>query len=202
MAVNCPKCGSQYDVTLFEFGRTINCACGERVGLAQRIELPASAHLRFFADVMLHRLVRFLRALGLDTAWEDAIPDAELVRRSLVENRSILTLDRRLLSEWTVGNILLLQSDAADKQLREVVARFGIGRPPKIFTRCLICNTVLRPARRDEVLANVPVAIRSKTGDFRFCPACRKTYWEGSHTGRMRSMLDAVFDRPEDRPSD
>ena len=33
MAVVCPGCGRQYDVTLFSFGRTIHCTCGTRVGL-------------------------------------------------------------------------------------------------------------------------------------------------------------------------
>ena len=32
MAVLCPKCGAQYDHTLFAFGRTITCDCGAEVG--------------------------------------------------------------------------------------------------------------------------------------------------------------------------
>lgn len=28
MAVICPKCKSQYDITLFQFGRTLKCDCG------------------------------------------------------------------------------------------------------------------------------------------------------------------------------
>ena len=28
MAVRCPKCGREYDVTLFEFGRSVVCECG------------------------------------------------------------------------------------------------------------------------------------------------------------------------------
>jgi len=28
MAIICPKCKSQYDITLFEFGRTLKCDCG------------------------------------------------------------------------------------------------------------------------------------------------------------------------------
>ncbi len=33
MGVPCQHCGREYDVTLFEFGRTIWCTCGSRVGL-------------------------------------------------------------------------------------------------------------------------------------------------------------------------
>jgi len=31
MAILCPKCGHQYDVTLFEFGNIVKCDCGARV---------------------------------------------------------------------------------------------------------------------------------------------------------------------------
>lgn len=33
MAIVCPRCGAEYDVTLFGFGRAIRCACGESVDL-------------------------------------------------------------------------------------------------------------------------------------------------------------------------
>jgi len=35
MAIICPKCGAQYDVTLFQFGRTIVCSCGQVVDAAK-----------------------------------------------------------------------------------------------------------------------------------------------------------------------
>jgi len=28
MAIICPRCGREYDITLFQFGRTITCDCG------------------------------------------------------------------------------------------------------------------------------------------------------------------------------
>lgn len=33
MAIQCPRCRRQYDVTLFEYGRTLRCDCGERIDL-------------------------------------------------------------------------------------------------------------------------------------------------------------------------
>jgi len=33
VAITCPQCGRQYDVTLFEFGRRIRCDCGEDIAL-------------------------------------------------------------------------------------------------------------------------------------------------------------------------
>ena len=95
MAITCHGCGREYDVTLFQFGRTIRCTCGARVGLEHRIG-PAvdEARPRFIADAMLGRLARWLRTLGYDTAYDDRIADADLVRRSLTEGRHLLTRDR------------------------------------------------------------------------------------------------------------
>jgi hypothetical protein len=39
MAITCPRCGSQFDVTLFQFGHKVRCLCGEEIaypGLDQR----------------------------------------------------------------------------------------------------------------------------------------------------------------------
>ena len=33
MAIKCPQCGAEYDVTLFTFDRKINCDCGACVDL-------------------------------------------------------------------------------------------------------------------------------------------------------------------------
>jgi hypothetical protein len=33
MSLRCPKCGREHDVTLFEFGREVVCACGRRLSL-------------------------------------------------------------------------------------------------------------------------------------------------------------------------
>ena len=48
MAIICPACGRQYDVTLFEFERQVRCECGARLDLSSghvvaRGELPSRA---------------------------------------------------------------------------------------------------------------------------------------------------------------
>jgi ssDNA-binding Zn-finger/Zn-ribbon topoisomerase 1 len=40
MAIICPKCGAQYDVTLFAFGRTVVCECGQVVDATQPHRKP------------------------------------------------------------------------------------------------------------------------------------------------------------------
>lgn len=195
MFVECARCRRQYDAAQFQNGRTIDCACGERVGAAQRINIEPNTELKFFADVMLGKLLRWLRALGIDTAWEDAIPDGELVRQALAENRFILTRDRRLPHDWQVSNYLLLESEEAIKQLRQVVEHFSLKLPAELFTRCLLCNTLLREALAEEISAQVPAAVQQQQTVFRFCPTCEKVYWAGSHTARMKNALEEIFQK-------
>lgn len=41
MAVVCKRCGRQYDVTLFQFGRSVTCDCGDKVSQAAEINVDA-----------------------------------------------------------------------------------------------------------------------------------------------------------------
>ena len=193
MAISCTKCARQYDVTLFQFGRTINCACGARVGFEHRINLSGGNEIRFFADVMVARVVRWLRAIGLDTAWEDAISDRDLVKRAIEEKRFILTLDKPLIKEWRVDNVLLLQSENPFEQFQEIIRHFEIEKPKEFFTRCLICNTPLRRASAAEIVAAAPPDVRENQQKFDYCPHCKKLYWQGSHAKRMRQAIEEVF---------
>ena len=194
MAISCPGCGREYDVTLFTLGRTIHCTCGRRVGLEHRLTIPvAGGRPRFIADAMLGRLARWLRTLGYDTAYDDAIADAELVRRAFEEGRHILTRDRRLFGEWRIDGGLLLESEGPLEQLREVVAAFRLPRPTRLFTRCRECNGVPAAVDRRAAAARVPARVLERARDFAACPGCGRVYWEGSHTARMRSVLARVF---------
>ena len=181
-------------MTLFQFGRTITCACGERVGFEHKLNLSRDEELKFFADVNVARLVRWLRANGIDTAWEDSISDEDLVRRAIDEKRFVLTLDKGLVEEWRSDNVLLLTQDKPLEQFREIIRRFDIKKPKEFFTRCLVCNHVLRNAGAEEIAENAPPQIRENQKEFYYCPNCDKIYWEGSHTRRMRATIEELFE--------
>ncbi len=50
MAIQCPKCGAEYDVTLFAFGRSIQCECGEWVDLATGHRQTPAEREEYMAD--------------------------------------------------------------------------------------------------------------------------------------------------------
>jgi uncharacterized protein with PIN domain len=194
MAILCPKCGREYDVTLFQFGRTIHCTCGERVGRTIERRLEDIEPSRFICDVMLGRLARWLRVLDYDTAYESDIEDAELARRALEEKRLILTRDRRLPEEWRVGKAcIVLEAEEPMAQLVEVAQRVGLRQPQHLFRRCLECNAPLEVTTAAAVNERVPERVLTTHEDFRYCPVCQRVYWEGDHTRRMRKQLESVF---------
>lgn len=198
MTISCPGCGRDYDADLFRFGRTIHCTCGTRVGMERRIGLtPSEDAPRFMADAMLGRLARWLRTLGYDTAYDDAIPDSDLVRRSLLEERILLTRDRRIPEEWRIDNCLVLDAEGSLEQLAEIVSALGLRRPDRLFTRCRHCNVQVTPVSPQEVTGRVPPRVLERHDEFSRCPECRRIYWAGGHTERMRRLVDDVFERAE-----
>jgi uncharacterized protein with PIN domain len=194
MGVPCTGCGREYDVALFQFGRTIHCTCGERVGLAARVRMRAPSHeIRFFADAMLGRLAHWLRILGFDVAYEGDLPDESLVRRALTEGRVILTRDRALPVQWRVEDVHLVASELPFEQLREVVRTFGLADRVRVFTRCSRCNTRLRSAPPEEVRGLVPPRVLASQSEFRRCAGCGRVYWHGSHTVRMKRVVERIL---------
>jgi uncharacterized protein with PIN domain len=140
---------------------------------------------RFLADGMLGRLGRWLRILGIDCADAGEVSDAELLRRAAREERTILSRDRALPG----GAVHLVASEELREQLREVLRAFALEGELRPFTRCSRCNEPLRAAAEEEVVARVPPRVLARQSAFYECPACRRVYWEGSHTERMRRVV-------------
>jgi uncharacterized protein with PIN domain len=196
MAVPCPTCGRSYDVSLFQFGRTLHCTCGTRVGMEPRVAPPAG-ELRLFADAMLGRLARWLRILGCDTEYDPHIEDETIVRRCLTEGRVLLTRDRNLLEEWRVPRALLLASEKPLEQLREVVTRLALEGSLHLFGRCTVCNTPVESVDRSLIRDRVPERVWRTQDRFTRCPGCGRIYWEGSHTQRIRARIAAAVPKEE-----
>jgi uncharacterized protein with PIN domain len=200
VAIPCSACGREYDVTLFQYGRTIECTCGTRVGRRLEVMRVSSRRApRFMVDVMLGRLARWLRILGHDAEYVPGIADGHLVKRAVDEGRVVLTRDRSLPAEWWVDNYLLIDSDAPMDQLREVVAAYGLSTDDRLFTRCTICNEPLQNLDVSEAERVVPARVLKGNDSFSRCPVCGRIYWRGSHVDRMRERLADLFEDPDSR---
>jgi uncharacterized protein with PIN domain len=193
MAVPCQSCGREYDVTLFEFGRTIWCTCGNRVGIEPRVR-PASQpkEQRFVADAMLGLLARWLRLLGFDCAYAPEITDEEIVRLALSDRRTLLTRDRSLPEEWWIADVYLVREEEVEKQLAEVILHFDLSSRIRVLTRCSECNRELGRVTRAQASRRVPPRVLELHDVFSECPDCGRVYWEGSHAERIRARVDRL----------
>ena len=148
---------------------------------------------RFAADAMLGRLARWLRALGFDTAYDSAIADPVLVRQAADEDRILLTRDRHLLRELRPERALEVRRDDPLEQLQDIVLALSLPRPAAMFSRCLLCNTLLDGLNAVERRALAAELAYAPPPPVRRCPCCVKLYWEGSHSRRMRAALERVL---------
>jgi len=147
------------------------------------------SEIRFVADVMLGRLARWLRALGLDTLYFRDASDARLLGIALRENRRLLTRDAGLAAR--AGRAaLLVRAESLDGQLREVLERYPVtARAP--LSRCLECNGELCRRHPGEVRERVPPYTFATQREFWECGGCRRVYWAGTHAEAMLARLQA-----------
>jgi len=145
---------------------------------------------RFFADVMLGSLARWLRILDYDTVYSRTVEDGQLVEACVREGRIALTKDRRLVQRSALRDYLLIQGIRLGDQLREVLAFTG-DRPEerRILGRCLECNAPIVELSRELAESIVPPYVFGTQDHFRTCPECGKVYWAGTHRERMLERL-------------
>jgi uncharacterized protein with PIN domain len=155
---------------------------------------PSSANpIHFVADAHLGALAHLLRMAGFDTLYDNNFQDGEIEEIARLGERIVLTRDRELLKRRSVIRGCYVRETKPPHQLHEIFARLNLAPHVKPFTLCLECNTPLRPAPKDEVLARLPPSVRERFERFSICDVCRGVFWEGSHWRRMRELLDRVI---------
>lgn len=156
-----------------------------------KLREPPEIPPRFILDVNLGKLARQLRLLGLDCLYRNDYRDADIVEIAANENRVVLTRDRRLLHAKKIIHGYWVREVEVNQQVKEVGRRFGLSRPGGPFTRCLICNGLLLPVAKADILDSLEPKTRLYYEEFHRCGACGKVYWAGSHVEQMRKRLAA-----------
>jgi uncharacterized protein with PIN domain len=150
---------------------------------------------RFITDGHLGKLARNLRLLGFDTAYRPHAEDRQLLDLMNAEHRALLTRDRRLLMHRVVRHGYYPRSQRAVDQTVEVLRRFNLGAAIRPFTRCIRCNSLLQPASKADVMADLEPLTKIYYEDFRRCPACQQVYWRGSHFDKLRARIEEICAR-------
>jgi len=147
--------------------------------------------MRFVADAMLGKLVRWLRILGYDTLYDPSLEDHHLIELADTTGRVLLTADRELMRYRRAEKFLIL-SEGWREQLREVIRAYP---PPDegLFSRCLECNSPLEEVEREAVRGRVPPHVYEEQREFARCPHCDKIYWRGTHYERVHRQLEEIL---------
>ena len=153
-----------------------------------KVEITEGAERKFAADRMLGRLVKWLRVAGCDVIYGAHLSGYGLIRAARAENRIILTRDRSL-KQKQPPPFIFLESDRYDEQLRQLIRDCGLKWGERLFSRCLLCNSVLQARSKTTVEKLVPPYVYSSQERFSWCPACRRVYWPATH---QRKMLDGL----------
>jgi uncharacterized protein len=148
--------------------------------------------IRFAADRMLGRLVKWLRVIGQDVIYGPHLTGYGLIRAARQENRLILTRDRGLEKKHP-PEFIFVASDRYGEQLRQVIEACGLKPWDSLFTRCLTCNSLLQAKSKTSVQEIVPPYVFSTQENFVWCPKCRRVYWPATHHARMVEELRTIL---------
>jgi hypothetical protein len=143
---------------------------------------------RFIADVMVGKLVRWLRVLGFDVAYSNRFEDDEIIRIAEAENRVILTRDTGLAARPGRAQCLFIESGDYEEQVQQVLQTFGL-KEFDVFSRCLECNVPLTSVDKEAVFEKVPPYVYLTQERFAVCPSCHRVYWHGTHADEMLKRL-------------
>ena len=179
-------------------------ARGERIEV-DAVRLPQrpprlGVPLRFLLDIHLGTLVRRMRLLGLDAAYENPdIGDGALAAKSAAEERIMLSRDRGLLRRRELFAGAFVYSHRPGQQLDEVLTRFVPPLAP--WTRCTACNGELRRVDKDAVRGRLPSGTQRTYETFAECSACGRTYWRGAHAERLDAIVQHAVRHVKDAES-
>lgn len=150
-------------------------------------------NVRFIADAMLGKLARWMRVLGYDVEYERDVDDGELVKRSVEEDRIILTRDTLLIKRRKAkGRYFFVTGDLIADQLRQVASAFPVSKEAEL-TRCLRCNSPLEDVPKSSVEYKVPPYVYKTQDRFSVCLKCGKVYWAGTHKEKILKDVERLL---------
>jgi len=160
--------------------------------LQLRVEL--SQPPLFIVDSNLGRLARYLRLLGFDCLYRNDYDDGAVAKIASEQQRVVLTRDRSLLKRRIIVHGYFVRADRPKIQTREVLKRFALYSLIRPLTRCTQCNGILIETGKKPIEHRLEPLTRQYYDKFLICPGCDRIYWQGSHSMRIKQLLDEFVD--------
>ena len=146
----------------------------------------------FIADVHLGKLVKTLRLLGFDTAFNQEWDDETIIARSNEKQRMILTRDLELLKHGDTNWGYWVRATNPDKQIEELFERFQLTEHLHPFTRCMECNGILQQTDLESIKELVPPKVQEWHSTYWQCSNCEQVYWQGSHFKKLKQKVERL----------
>ena len=158
----------------------------------QRLRSKPLRRPKFVLDVHFGTLARYMRMFGFDTKYENDYSDEQIIDISLNEKRAILTRDLGILKQTRVTHGYWVRNTKPVKQVEEIIERFDLKNEITEFSRCITCNSILKPVEKEKVADRVPPKVYNYQTEFYLCKECNKVYWKGSHYVNMNLMVERM----------
>ena len=146
---------------------------------------------KFVADVHLGKLARLLRLLGFDTLYKNDYTSKEFLQIGSKEDRIVLSRNSSLVRNKELKCLIIASEDPL-LQLKQVVHQFGLKNQIHPFTRCIICNGILKPVAKESVHHQLQKNTVLYFNEFWQCQNCKRIYWKGSHYERMKKTIESI----------
>lgn len=151
-----------------------------------RLREKTSSNPRFVLDANLGKLAKRMRLLGFDCLYRNDYRDQDVVNIAVNEQRIVLTRDRRLLYIKRINHGYWVRAVDVESQVDEVLRRFDLYTLIHPFTRCLVCNGLLLPVAKADIMNRLEPKTRLYYEVFHQCSGCQRIYWKGSHSENMQ----------------
>ena len=145
--------------------------------------------MKFAADRTVGKLARWLRVLGYDTLFCNRTKDDEFLALANL-GRVLLSRNTALLGKTESNRFVLIEHNNPRKQLNQVLELLDLTpQPNNFFSRCAVCNGVLKVIPRHAVFGRVADHVWTAHEQFSECISCAKLYWPGSHLALCRHEM-------------
>ncbi|OGF67425.1 MAG: hypothetical protein A2Y62_15820 [Candidatus Fischerbacteria bacterium RBG_13_37_8] len=149
--------------------------------------------MKFIADVMLGKLAKWLRIAGIDVLYNNKNNDDQLVIISNNQKRILLTRDRKLAVDKRLKEVILIENELIDKQLKEFFEKTHY-KELDFFTRCILCNEMLEVViKKHEIKEKVPIYTYLTHDEFSICNKCGRIFWKGTHRNNMKRKFEELL---------
>ncbi len=145
---------------------------------------------KLVADIMLAKLARWLRIVGVEVENTPYSNDDRIINYVRRRHALLLTQDRALSlrSKRRKFKVLLAQGRTLDEQLAFTAHKLGVRLDVIPEAVCPICNSKLSKVNRSLVIDKIPESARQRR-KFYFCANCKKVYWKGTHFAQIKNRL-------------